>query len=159
MSDSARPHIWQPTRLPRPWESPGKNTGVGCHFLLQCVKVKRESEVAQSCPTLSDPMDCSPPASSIHGIFQARVLEWGAIGWENIVLLSKSHMRNAHQPFNSSLMIPTDAAKQSSLQTKETALTAHSTTVSSSAPVIAASEKRKRAEILQDSLSSRSPDH
>ena len=63
----------------RPWDSPGKNTGVGCHFLLQCMKVKSEREVAQSCPTLSDPMDCSPPGSSIHGIFQARVLEWGAI--------------------------------------------------------------------------------
>ena len=75
MSHSVR----QPTRLPRPWDSPGKNTGVGCHFLLQCMKVKSESEVAQSCPTLSDPMDCSPPGSSIHGIFQARVLEWGAI--------------------------------------------------------------------------------
>ena len=61
------------------WDSPGKNTGVGCHFLLQCVKVKSASEVAQSCPTLSDPMDCSPPGSSIRGIFQARVLEWGAI--------------------------------------------------------------------------------
>ena len=71
--------VWQPTRLPCPWDSPGKNTGVGCHFLLQCMKVKRESEVAQSCPTLSDPMDCSLPGSSIHGIFQARVLEWGAI--------------------------------------------------------------------------------
>ena len=59
---------WQPTRLPRPWDSPGKNTGVGCHFLLQCMKVKSESEVAQSCPTLSDPMDCSPPGSSVHGI-------------------------------------------------------------------------------------------
>ena len=68
---------WQPTRLPRPWDSPGKNTGVGCHFLLQCMKVKSESEVAQSCPTLSDPMDCGPPGSSVHGIFQARVLEWG----------------------------------------------------------------------------------
>ena len=67
------------TRLPCPWDSPGKNTGVGCHFLLQCMKVKRESEVAQSCPTLSDLMDCSLPGSSIHGIFQARVLEWGAI--------------------------------------------------------------------------------
>ena len=66
------------TRLPRPWDSPGKNTGVGCHFLLQCMKVKSESEVAQSCPTLSDPKNCSPPGSSIHGIFQARVLEWGA---------------------------------------------------------------------------------
>ena len=65
-------------QAPRPWDSPSKNTGVGCHFLLQCMKVKSESEVAQSCPTLSDPMDCSLPGSSIHGIFQARVLEWGA---------------------------------------------------------------------------------
>ena len=73
--------VWQPTRLPRPWDSPGKNTRVGCHFLLQCMKVKSESEVAQSCPTLSDPMDCSLPGSSIHGIFQARVLEWGAIAF------------------------------------------------------------------------------
>ena len=77
MSDSVRPHRQQPTRLPRPWGSPGKNTGVGCHFLLQCTQVKSESEVAQSCPTLSDPMDCSLPGSSIHGIFQARILEWG----------------------------------------------------------------------------------
>ena len=67
-----------PTRLPCPWGSPGKNTGVGCHFLLQCMKVKGESEVTQLCPTLSDPMDCSLPGSSVHGIFQARVLEWGA---------------------------------------------------------------------------------
>ena len=81
MSDSVRPHRWQPTRLPCPWDSPGKNTGVGCHFLLQCMKVKSESEVVQSCPTLSDPMDCSPPGSSILGIFQARVLEWGAIAF------------------------------------------------------------------------------
>ena len=68
----------------RPWDSPGKNTGVGCHFLLQCMKVKSESEVAQSCRTLHDPMDCSPPGSSVHGIFQARVLEWVAIAfsWE-----------------------------------------------------------------------------
>ena len=79
MSDSLRPHRWQPTRLPRPWDSPGKNTGVGCHFLLHCMKVKGESEVAQSCPTHSDPMDCSLPGSSVHGIFQARVLEWVAI--------------------------------------------------------------------------------
>ena len=78
MSDSVRPHRWQPTRLPRPWDSPGKNTGVGCHFLLQCMKVNSENEVAQSCPTLSDPMDCSLQGSSIHGIFQARVLEWGS---------------------------------------------------------------------------------
>ena len=70
-----RPHRRQPTRLPRPWDSPGKNTGVGCHFLLQCMKVERESKVAQSRPTLCDPMDCSLPGSSIHGIFQARVLE------------------------------------------------------------------------------------
>ena len=79
MSDSVRRHRQQPTRLPHPWDSPGKNTGVGCHFLLQCIKVKSESEVAQSCPTLRDPMDCSPPGSSVHGIFQARGLEWGAI--------------------------------------------------------------------------------
>ena len=83
MSDSARPHRRQPTRLPRPWDSPGKNSGVGCHFLLQCMKVKSESEVAQSCPTLSNPMDCSLPGSSIHGIFQARVLEWVAIAFSN----------------------------------------------------------------------------
>ena len=81
MSDSVRPHGRLPGRLPRPWDSPGKNTGVGCHFLLQCMKVKSESEVAQSCPTLSDPMDCSPPGSSFHGIFQARGLEWGAIAF------------------------------------------------------------------------------
>ena len=73
-----RPHRQQPTRLPHPWDSPGKNTGVGCHFLLQCMKVKSESEVAQSCLTLSDPMDFGLPCSSAHGIFQARVLEWGA---------------------------------------------------------------------------------
>ena len=78
-----RPHRWQPTRLPHPWDSPGKNTGVGCYFLSQCRKVKSESEVAQSCPTLSDPMDYSLPGSSIHGIFQARVLEWGAIAFSD----------------------------------------------------------------------------
>ena len=81
MSNSLRPHRWQPTRLPHPWDSPGKNTGVGCHFLLQCMKVKSESEVAQSCPTLGDPMDCSLPGFSVHGIFQARVLEWVAIAF------------------------------------------------------------------------------
>ena len=78
-----RPHRRQPIRLPHPWDSPGKNTGVGCHFLLQCMKVKSESEVAQSYPTLSDPMDCSPPGSSVHGIFQARVLKWAAIAFSN----------------------------------------------------------------------------
>ena len=79
MSDSVRPHRQQPTRLSHPWDSPGKNTGVGCHFLLQCVKVKSESEAAQLRPALSTPMDCSPPGSSAHGTLQARVLEWGAI--------------------------------------------------------------------------------
>ena len=83
MSDSVRPHRRQPTRLPCPWDSPGKNTGVGCHFLLQCMKVKSEREVDQSYPTLSDPVDCSLPGSSIHGIFQTRVLEWGAIAFSN----------------------------------------------------------------------------
>ena len=78
MSDFVRPQRRQPTRLSHPWDSPDKNTGVGCHFLLQCMKVKSESEVAQSCVTLSDPMDFSPPGSSVHGIFQARVLEWVA---------------------------------------------------------------------------------
>ena len=72
--------------LPRPWDSPGKNTGVGCHFLLQSMKVKSESEVAQSYPTLSDPMDCSLPGSSVHGIFQARALEWGAIAFSDIYM-------------------------------------------------------------------------
>ena len=86
MSDSVQPHGLQPTRLPHPWDSPGKNTGVGCHFLLQFMKVKSESEVAQSCPTLCDPMDCSLPGSSIHGIFQARVLEWGAIAFSDRVV-------------------------------------------------------------------------
>ena len=81
MSDSVRPHRQQPTRLPCPWDSPGKNTGVGCHFLLQVMKVKSESEGAQSCPTLHDPMDCSLPGSSAHGIFEARVLEWVAIAF------------------------------------------------------------------------------
>ena len=76
-----RPHRRQPTRLSCPWDSPGKNTGVGCHFLLQSMKVKSESEVAQSCPTLHNPIDCSLPGSSVHGIFQARVLEWGAIAY------------------------------------------------------------------------------
>ena len=79
--DSLRPHRRQPTRLHRPWDSPGKNTGVGCHFLLQCMKEKSESEVAQSCPILRDPMDCSLPGSSVHGTLQARVLEWGAIAF------------------------------------------------------------------------------
>ena len=81
MSDSVRPHRPQPTRLPCPWDSPDKNTGVGCRFLLQCMKVRSENEVTQSCLTLRNPMDCSLPGSSVHGIFQARVLEWGAIAF------------------------------------------------------------------------------
>ena len=96
MSDSVQPQRRQPTRLPHPWDSPGKNTGVGCHFLLQCMKVKSQSEVAQSCPTLRDPMDCSPPGFSVHGIFQARVLEWVAIAfslltWEPVFLTAVSN--------------------------------------------------------------------
>ena len=83
MSDSVQPHRWQPTRIPHPWDSPGKNTGVGCHFLLQCMKVKSEIEVVQSCPTLRNTMDCSLPGSSLHGIFQARVLEWVAIAFSD----------------------------------------------------------------------------
>ena len=90
-----RPQRRQPTRLPCPWDSPGKNTGVGCHFRLQCMKVKSEREVAQSCPTLSKPTDCSLPGSSVHGIFQARVLEWGVIAFSynmptSILICNKS---------------------------------------------------------------------
>ena len=95
MSNSVRPYRWQPTRLPRPWDSPGKNTGVGCHFLLQWMKVKNESEVAQSCPTLSDPMDSSLPGSSVHGIFQARVLEWGATAFSVCSVLSMYNFRGS----------------------------------------------------------------
>ena len=89
MSNSARPHRQKPAMLPRPWDSPGKNTGVGCHFLLQCVKVKSEREVTQSCPTFSDPMDCSLPGSTVHGIFQARVLELGVIAFSPIYYLEE----------------------------------------------------------------------
>ena len=87
MSDSVQPYRRQPNRLLCPRDSPGKNTGVSCHFLLQCMKVKSESGVAQSCPTFSDPMDCSLPGSSVHGIFQARVLEWVAIAFFAILWL------------------------------------------------------------------------
>ena len=80
-----RTHRRQPTRLPHPWDSPGKSTRVGCHLLLQCMKEKSESEVAQSCPTLCDPTDCSLPGSSVHGIFQARVLEWRAIAFSSVI--------------------------------------------------------------------------
>ena len=93
MSNSVRPHRWQPTRLPCPWDSPGMNTGAGCHFLLQCMKVKSESEVSQSCLTLSDPMHCSPPGSSVHGIFQARVLERGAIAFSKYITLEFANFK------------------------------------------------------------------
>ena len=84
MSDSVRPHRGQPTMLLHPWDSPGKNTGVGCHFLLQCMNVKIESEVAHSSLTLSHPMNYSPPGSSTHGILQTGVLEWGAIAFSKL---------------------------------------------------------------------------
>ena len=92
MSSSVRPHRWQPTKLPRPWDSPGKNTGVGCHFLLQWMKVKSESEVAQSCLILRNPMDYHPPGSSVHGTFQARVLEWVAIVFSRLLPLETLKM-------------------------------------------------------------------
>ena len=102
MSDSVRPHRWQPTRLPYLWDSPGKNTGVGCHFLLQCMKVKSESKVTQLCLTLSNPMDCSLPVSSVHGISHARVLEWGAIAFSYHLFLYKyfSLLNNLLGPFD-----------------------------------------------------------
>ena len=103
VSDSVQPQRQQPTRLPSPWDSPGKNTGVGCHFLLQCMKVKSESEVAQSCPTLCNPMDCSLSGSSIRGIFQARVLEWGAIAFSDKRVQSRA---NSCWSCKSSLMGP-----------------------------------------------------
>ena len=91
-----RSHRWQPTRLLCPWDSRGKNAGVGCHFFLQCLKVKSESEVDQSCPTLCDPVDCSLPGSSTHGIFQARVLEWVAIAFFDflgiLVMMAKCYL-------------------------------------------------------------------
>uniref|UniRef100_A0A8B9YMQ4 Uncharacterized protein n=1 Tax=Bos mutus grunniens TaxID=30521 RepID=A0A8B9YMQ4_BOSMU len=98
MSDSVQPHRQQPTRLPHPWDSPGKNSGVGCHFLLQCMKGKRESEVTQSCPTLRDPTDCSLPGSSVHGILQARVLEWGAIAFSMYISYVSSNSMQFYVP-------------------------------------------------------------
>ena len=117
MSDSVQPHRCQPTRLPHPWDSSGKNTGVGCHYLLQCMKVKSESEVAQSCPTPSDPMDCSLPGSSAHGIFRARVLEWVAIAFSvecpslpfifyQLPYLTEKPRSNASSSMKPSLMTP-----------------------------------------------------
>ena len=91
VSDSVWPHRWHPTRLPCPWDSPGRNTGVGCHFLLQCTKVKSESEVSQSCPTLSDPMDWSLPGSSVHGIFQTKEY-WSGVPLPNSLISSYSFL-------------------------------------------------------------------
>ena len=120
VSDSVRPHRRQPTSLPRPWDFPGKNTGVGCHFLLHCMKVKSESEVAQSCRTLSDPIDCSLPGSSVHGIFQARVLEWGAIAF------SSSWTEGVHNYVAESLVriLPWTSPFSQQLSSKNTASTA-----------------------------------
>ena len=104
MSDSVRPHRRQPTRLPRPWDSPGKNTGVGGHFLLQCMKVKSQSEVSQSCPTIHDPMDCSLPGSSTHGIFQAGVPEWGATAFSEMLYVS--HVQFFVTPWTAACQAP-----------------------------------------------------
>ena len=104
MSDSVRPHRRQPTRLLGPWHSSGNNTGVGCHFLLQCMKVK--SEVAQSCPTPSDPRDCSLPGSSVHAIFQATALEWGAVAKCKSVKALASQGGTPGHPHHLSLLQP-----------------------------------------------------
>ena len=104
MSDSVWPHRQQPTRLRHPWDSPGKNTGVGCHFLLQCMKVKSESGVAQSCLTLSHPMDSNFPGSSIYGIFQARVLDWGAIAFSERNLVLNIHWKDWCWSWNSNFL-------------------------------------------------------
>ena len=96
MSYSVQPHGQQPPRLSHSWGSPGKNTGVGCHFLLQCMQVKSETEVAQSRPTLCDPMDCSLPGSSVHGIFQARALEWGAIPFSENTMGYSPHKQGSN---------------------------------------------------------------
>ena len=98
MSDSVQPHSRPSTRLYRPWDSPGKNTGVGCHFPLQCMKEKSESEVAQSCPTLCAPMDCSLPGSCVHGILQARALEWGAIAFPECMPRDSQLLARTHNP-------------------------------------------------------------
>ena len=115
MSDSVLPHRWQPTRLLCPWDSPGKNTGVGCHFLLQCMKVKSESEVTQSCLTLPDPMDCSLPGSSVHGICQASILEWGAIAFSILFNTYYYLEKGGISRFNSDSATPWTAARLASL--------------------------------------------
>ena len=111
MSDSVRPQRRQLTRLLHPWDSPGKKTGMGCHFLLQCMKVKNEREVAQSCPTLRDPIDCSLPGSSVHGIVQARVLEWAAIAfsiymYQFSTVQSLSHVQLFANPWTAAHQAP-----------------------------------------------------
>ena len=103
------------TRIPRPWDSPGKNTGVVCHFLLQCMKVKSESEVALSQPTLSDPMDHSLPGSSIHGIFQARVLEWGATAFSTFISQETPNRENRLYIFNQSVATINNLSIQKSI--------------------------------------------
>ena len=102
VSNSVWPHRRQPTRLLCPWDSPGKNTGVGCHFPLQCLKAKSESEVTQPCPTLRDPMDCSPQGPSVRGIFQARVLEWGAIAFSQKISNKQKQITEYVSPWQGS---------------------------------------------------------
>ena len=119
-----RPHRRQPTRLLSPWDSPGKNTGVGCHFLLQCRKVKSESEATQSYLTLSDPMDCSLPGSCIRGIFQARVLEWGAIAFslELWTFVNSSHPPPCLSAFGHQMAVWKRSPHQSFLHQRSPAL-------------------------------------
>ena len=93
MSDSVQPHRQQPIKLLWPWDSPGKNTRVGCHFLLQCMKVKRESEVAQSCLTLSDPMDCSLPGSSVHGF--SRQEYWSGVPLPSLRCITRTQVKQS----------------------------------------------------------------
>ena len=105
---TVRPHRWQPTRLPCPWDSPGKNAGVGCHFLLQCMKVKSENEVAQSSPTLATPWTAAYQAP-VHGIFQAKVLEWGAIAFSDYDISSWKYLSKvrSHQiPWSTECLTP-----------------------------------------------------
>ena len=126
MSNSVQPHRQQPTRLLHPWDSPGKNTGVDCHFLFQCMKVKTESEVAQSCPTLSNPMDCSLPGSSVHGIFQARELEWVAIAFSKMCSRAKERGLRGHNTHSWSHLFPPKrdgSHKHPSFQNHNTMLT------------------------------------
>ena len=129
MSNSVLPHRRQPIRLHRPWDSPGENTGAGCHFLLQCMKVKSESEVAQSCSTLSNPMDCSLPGSSVHGIFQARVLEWGAIAFSDMYQLpaiksfnSGTKISRAKNELSRSVSCPGDSAATPVRESRSTSM-------------------------------------